>query len=255
MLTCERRKYILDILNKKQSVSVMDLVEELRTSESTIRRDLAVLHEENKLKKVHGGAVIIESEYSTEEKDVETKHAINMDKKQKIAKYAASLIEKDDFVYIDAGTTTELLADYIVESRAYYVTNGIVHAKKLANKGLNVIVIGGKLKISTEAMVGVEAVNNLNKYNFTKGFFGTNAISEVGGYSTPDIEEALVKKEALNRSKKAYILADSDKFYKTSSITFGSISQGIIITDKDKKECKINTKIIEVNQNDLYSNV
>ena len=253
MLTCERRKYILDLLKEKKSISSSELAEKLKISESTIRRDLAILSKENKLHKVHGGAVVIEDYYNAEEKNVEIKHSINTDKKISIAKYAANLIDKDDFVYIDAGTTTEILIDYIMQKGAHYVTNGIVHAKKLAEKGLDVIIIGGKLKISTEAIVGVEAVNNIKKYNFTKGFFGTNAISEMSGYSTPDIEEALVKKEAIVRSKKCYILADSDKFNKTSCVSFAKVSDGIIITDKNVKDYKINTKIIEVKENDLYS--
>ena len=130
MLTEERFKLILDILKEKKSVTVNELVEELHISESTVRRDLTSLDKMGKLNKVHGGATLKEN-YNNEELDVKIKHTLNVDEKKRIGKFAASLIEEGDFVYIDAGTSTELMIDYINEKKAVYVTNGIVHAKKL----------------------------------------------------------------------------------------------------------------------------
>ena len=135
MLTEERFHKILSVLNEKKAVTVNELVALLNTSESTIRRDLNALANLGKLNKVHGGAVVIDKNLTTEEKDVKTKHDLNREDKISIAKFSASLIEKGDFVYIDAGTTTEILAEYIEEKEATYVTNGIVHAKKLIEKG------------------------------------------------------------------------------------------------------------------------
>lgn len=247
MLTEERQMAILDIVNKKQSITVNELVEMLNSSESTIRRDLNYLDSQNKLQKVHGGAICLnQNEYNLEEYEVSVKYKINTDAKEKIAKYAASLIKEKDFVYIDAGTTTEYMIDYINEIGANYVTNGIIHARKLASKGCRVFLLGGRLKSSTEAIIGNEAVNNLSKYNFTLGFFGTNAISAENGYSTPDAEEAAIKEKAMSKSKNAYILADSEKFNKTSSVTFGEITKAVIITDKDNGQYKKYTKVIEV---------
>lgn len=255
MLTQDRYKLILTMLKEKKSITVNELVKKLNTSESTIRRDLNALDNMNKLKKVHGGAVTIEIDYSTEEFDVLAKQEINIDKKRKISRYASTLINSNDFIYIDAGTTTELLVDYLKDIKATYVTNSMIIAKKLALLELNVIILGGKFKMSTDAIVGAEAVNMIRKFNFTKGFFGTNAISIESGYSTPDIEEAAVKEEALNRCKKAYILADEDKFNKSSSVTFGDISKATIITNKSFGEYSIYTEVIEVNDSDLYSNI
>ena len=232
MLSEERYKLILDEVNKKHAVTVNQLVDLLKTSESTIRRDLNSLDKMGKLIKVHGGATALESSYTTEEDNVNIKHDLNIHEKEKIAKYAASLIEKNDFVYIDAGTTTELMIDYITEKNAVYVTNGIAHAKKLIQKECRAYILGGELKLATEAIVGIEAVNSLKKYNFTKGFFGSNGVSMNAGFSTPEVKEALVKEEALKKSKVAYVLADDSKFNKISSVTFGDINSGIIITNK-----------------------
>ena len=247
MLTEERFKLILDILQEKKSITVSELVEELNISESTVRRDLTSLSKMGKLKKVHGGATSLDENYSSEELDVKIKHTLNVEEKKRIGKFAASLIEKGDFVYIDAGTSTEFMIDYINEKGATYVTNGIVHAKKLIQRGLEVFILGGQLKLSTEAIIGIEAVNNIKKYNFTKCFMGTNGLDLKAGFTTPDVKEALLKKEAMNRSKKVYVLSDVSKFNKISSITFGNLDKTIIITTKITEKEFMNSKnIVEV---------
>ena len=248
MLTEERYKIILDKTNEKKAVTVTELMELLDTSESTIRRDLNSLNKMGKLKKVHGGATVIE-EYNTQDEEIRIREKINVEDKVKIAKYAASLINKNDFVYIDAGTTTELMIDYIIEKKVSFVTNAIGVAKKLAQKGFKVYILGGEFKLYTEAIVGVEAVQGLMQYNFTKGFFGTNGICERTGFSTPDILEAKVKEEAVKRSSKAYVLADESKFDKNSSITFAKLNDASIITNKvNNEKIKKNTEIVEVNK-------
>ena len=232
MLTEERHKIILDEIKKKSVVYVNELVEMLDTSESTIRRDLNYLNSEGKLRKVHGGATALEKEFNTKDDSISSRERLNSEDKTKIAKYAASLITKDDFVYIDSGTTTNLIIDHLEEKNAVYVTNGINQAKRLISNGFKTLILGGEIKECTEAIVGVEAINSLKKYNFTKGFFGTNGISDYRGYTTPDIKEALVKEEAMKRSRNAYVLADKSKFNEISCITFGEIDYATIITTK-----------------------
>ena len=75
-----------------------------------------------------------------------------------------------------------------------FVTNAPSHAQKLARKGMEVILIGGRLKQSTEAVVGEEACRQIEKFNFSLGFLGSNGVSERSGFSTPDQDEAMVKK-------------------------------------------------------------
>lgn len=247
MLTEERFHKILSVLNEKKAVTVNELVALLNTSESTIRRDLNALANLGKLNKVHGGAVVVDKNLTTEEKDVKTKHDLNREDKISIAKFSASLIEKGDFVYIDAGTTTEILAEYIQEKEATYVTNGIVHAKKLIEKGCTVYILGGELKLSTEAIIGVEAIKSLKKYNFTKAFFGSNGVSIESGFTTPDVKEALVKEEAINRSKTPYVLVDNSKFNKIFPITFAEINRAKIITKEiGENKYKNYTEVLEV---------
>ncbi|MGN0555805.1 MAG: DeoR/GlpR family DNA-binding transcription regulator [Candidatus Fimenecus sp.] len=234
MLTEERFGAILHELKLHGAVTVAELSEKLGISESTVRRDLQSLDSRGLLKKVHGGATVCDAVgFQSDEADVSTKAALNVAEKERIARYAATLIRNDDFVYLDAGTTTEKMIDYIDNTlHALFVTNGIVHAKKLIQKGLRAYIIGGQLKLSTEAVIGAVAVNNLKQYNFTKAFMGANGITVAQGFTTPDTEEGLLKAEAVNRSYMTYVLADSSKFNKVFSVTFAPIEKACILTDR-----------------------
>ncbi|NEZ45780.1 DeoR/GlpR transcriptional regulator [Clostridium niameyense] len=249
MLTEERQELILQELEANSVVYVSDLAEKLNSSESTIRRDLNALHKEGKLNKVHGGAMAIDKDINTRDDKVTIRKNLKTSEKMAIAKYAASLIKPYDFIYLDAGTTTEIMIDFIKEKNAVFITNGIAHAKKLIEKECKTYILGGEVKWITEAIVGVEAINSLKKYNFTKGFFGANGISENRGYTTPDIKEALVKEEALNRTKDAYILADESKFDEISSVIFADIENAKIITTKlSNDKYKELTEVMEVSK-------
>ena len=122
---------------------------------------------------------------------------------------------------------------YIENTKAKYITNGIVHAKKLLEKNLSTMIIGGKCKASTEAIIGPDCIEGIRKYHFTKAFMGTNGISISAGYTTPDVDEALVKEEAVRHSYISYILADHSKFGQISSVTFADITSCCIITDRE----------------------
>lgn len=246
MLTEERYATILRILEEKKAVTVLDLTRALNASESTVRRDLTALHKNGRLYKVYGGATSIDNNYSSAEEDMKTKNDLFPEEKIAIARKAAGLIKQKDFVYIDAGSTTLHLIDFLTETSAVFVTNGMQHAAKLAAKGFKVFIIGGAVKAVTEAVIGTEALENLQCYNFTKGFFGTNGISPKSGFSTPDADEGTIKSAALSRCKHAYVLADQSKFNKISPITFANISSATIITGRlEDKKYRDYTTVIE----------
>ena len=146
---------------------------------------------------------------------------LQQEEKRRIAQFAAGLIQPDDFVYLDAGTTTGYILDYLPARSATFVTNAVSHAKRLAAAGNRVILIGGELKGTTEAVIGSQAILTIQGYHFTKGFFGTNGVSKRHGFTTPDPNEALVKQEAMRQTERCYVLADSQKFGMVSSVTFG----------------------------------
>ena len=176
------------------------------------------------------------SNIHTQDENFTSRQIVNHDEKEEIAKYAAALIKNHDFVYIDAGTTTELMINYIEAQDAVFVTNSLINAKKLSGKGYTVYILGGEFKSITEAIVGDEAVFELDKYNFTKGFWGANGINVKNGFTTPEIKEAMVKKKSMENSKEKYILADESKFSQISSIKFGEFKDAVIITNKISNE-------------------
>lgn len=239
MLTEKRHSIILETVNQRHSVNLRELCMLLDTSESTIRRDLAILAESGLLIKVRGGAIALNDSFFPyeRERNIEEKSNLFISEKTAIAKYAASLIEENDFVFIDAGTTTEKMIDFLPQKDVTFVTNAFINAKKLAQRGFRVFIPAGEIKLSTEAVVGAECVISLQHYNFAKCFMGVNGVSVSGGLSTPDKNEASVKTAAINRSKEIYILADHSKFDKVSSVKFAELNRGQIITDKlsDKK--------------------
>lgn len=241
MLTEQRYEAILKLVEEKKSVTVAEICELFRISESTARRDINALDQAGRLVRVFGGAVASELNFESLEPTVEQKMAQNIDEKKRIAAYAASLIKPSDFIYLDAGTTTGFMLDAISETSATIVTNAVVHARRLAARGIHVYLIGGELKSSTEAVVGNQAMNTLRSYHFTKGFFGTNGVSRREGLTTPDANEALIKQTAMEQCRQSYVLCDSTKFDNVSSVTFGDFHDATILTEKCPeryRECK-----------------
>ncbi len=232
MLAEERWAAISDMVNEQKTVTVQELAEKLKTSESTIRRDLTQLDRKKRLIKVHGGATCIDTQYVMTDQTMTEKYQLNSDEKEAIAEYAAGLIRPEDFVYIDAGTTTERLTDCITETNAVYMTNSLSQARKLLMKGCRVILPGGELKPSTDAMVGPDTIEALQKYHFTIGFWGTNGVSANDGFTTPEINEATVKRTSMHQTKNRYVLCDKSKFSRISTVTFANFDDATIITDQ-----------------------
>lgn len=251
MLTEERHSIILNQLRIKEMITVTELVEHLETSESTIRRDLMTLEQLGYLKRVHGGAILKDKKLSQIEYKVDKRQTMNKKEKIAIAKKAASFIQEGDVIYVDAGTTTECLIEYIKAKDIIVVTNGLNHAKELLGKGVCTYILGGKIKHTTQAVIGADAVKALDKYNFSKGFFGANGVSVASGYTTPDVTEGAVKQKAIKKCQEVYILADDTKLETVSFMSFARIDEAILITNGiGSKRLKDETKVIEVTPND-----
>ena len=246
MLTEQRYEIILKLLEEKNSITVAEVKDLLNTSESTVRRDITALHNAGKLVKVFGGAVACDRTVITHEPTVEQKAEVNVEAKQLVAAKAAALIEPEDFVYLDAGTTTACMLSFLTEKSAIFVTNAVAHAKTLAAAGFRVYLVGGELKGSTEAVVGNQALMNLQSYHFTKGFFGTNGLTRKSGCTTPDANEAAVKAAAMEQCRECYVLCDSSKFDNISSVTFADFYRSTIITDRIPSGYEDCANIIEV---------
>lgn len=231
MLTQERYQMILALLSEKDAVTVAELSSLLGISESTIRRDLNSLAEMGKLNKVFGGATAIHTSAGVTETSFEVREMEMSEEKTAIARYAATLVLDGDFVFIDAGTTTYRLIDFLTNTKASYITNGVAHARKLVRRGFDTYIIPGRIKPTTEAIIGATGINMLSRFNFTKSFVGTNGIDLQTGYTTTEIDEGQVKEAIVRHSNMTFILADRTKFRRVFPISFAELNKCCIITD------------------------
>ena len=234
MLAEERFSLILGLLARQRTATVQELCEALNTSESTIRRDLTELDRLGKLNKVHGGATLPDSQFRADEPTMATKEELAVAQKQSIAQAAAGLILPEDFIFLDAGSTTLALARALSGPalKATYVTNGVAHARLLAQKGCRVFLPGGLLRPQTEAIIGAAALTALQQYNFTKAFLGANGVALEAGFTTPDPEEAAVKAAALHRARESWFLVDDSKFAQVYPAVICDLHSGAILTNR-----------------------
>lgn len=231
-MNVRRFDIILKLLNENKSIKLQELMEKLNVSEATIRRDLNILEKKGKIKRVHGGAVL----NTPSEEDIISKKTLHSKEKEKIGKIASSYVNDGDIIYLDAGSTTEILIKYLEEKENIkVVTNGITHLEELNRYGIETYLLGGEAKFTTGATVGIGAVHSLRSYNIDVAFIGANGITK-DGYSTPDTREAMIKSEAIKKSNRVYFLCDSSKFGKKSFVVFASLEEGELITDGEIPE-------------------
>ncbi|MGD6965833.1 DeoR/GlpR family DNA-binding transcription regulator [Rossellomorea vietnamensis] len=233
MLTPERQLIILSLLKDKGVVKLQELIEETNASESTIRRDLIQLEEQRKLKRVHGGASLLQGKRT--EPSLSEKSFKNLQDKINIAKAAASFIQDGDSIFLDAGTTTQQMISFLEQKKLTVVTNGITLVEPLLEKGITTYLLGGMVKGSTRAIIGRSALDTLKTYRFDKCFIGTNGVDVDFGYTTPDPEEALIKQVAFELSQEGYVLADQSKIGEVSFSKIADLEEAVLVTNQDSE--------------------
>ena len=238
MLEIERQEIILKKLEETGKLSYENIEKFLNVSIATIRRDVEKLKKQGLLSKVNGG--IVSKKRINFELEVAEKFEENIEDKKKIAKKAADLVENGDFIYLDAGTTTYYMIEYLKDKNISVVTNGLMHLDQLIMNNIKTIIVGGEVKAITKAVAGIEALKNIEKYRFDKSFLGANGVSVDYGFMTPDINEALLKEKVIEISNKTYVLADQKKFNELSSVKFSDIEKCKIVTNdlNDEKKKK-----------------
>jgi DeoR family fructose operon transcriptional repressor len=228
LLTPERHQIILQLLKEHNTVKIQEIMELTNSSESTIRRDLSLLEEQKFLKRIHGGAQRLQGKL--QEPSMIEKSSKNLQEKRLIAKYAAELVEEGDCIYLDAGSTTFEMIEFLTAKDIVVVTNGLMHVAPLLNKGIATYLIGGFVK--PNAFIGRGSLTSLDLYRFDKCFLGVNGIHPQFGFTTPDQEEAMVKQKAISLSRESYVLADSTKFSEISFAKIVDIHCAAIITNE-----------------------
>ncbi len=231
MLTIERHDMILGLLSTHEVVSLQLLMDETNSSESTIRRDLSTLEKDGKLIRIHGGAKRAVEKHRDVALAIKTTKFVA--EKNEIAKRAAAIVQDNDCIYLDAGSTTLAMIPYLHQQHLTVVTNGLTHVPPLVEKGIEVYMIGGYVKSSTYAHVGVQARTMLDSFSFDKAFMGANGVDIEHGLTTPDIEEASIKTAAIRKSRNSYFLVDDSKFNETTFAKICDLEEVQLITNKN----------------------
>ena len=208
MLKEERQTYILHQINLHNKVLSSSLSEQLQVSEDTIRRDLADLAQDNKIIKVHGGALSNSFHTGVSSTDV---YAI--EKKRIIAQKAVTLIKDGMFIFTSGGTTIVELAKILPpELQATFITVSIAAAFEFANHpNIEVIMIGDKLSKNAKITVGAEAILKIQQIKADICFLGINALDIAHGLTDNDWDVVQIKRAMIKSAKKVVALSISEK--------------------------------------------
>jgi len=234
MLAFERYRQILEIIEEKGFVSVSELSKQMKVSGETIRRDFSYLEKQNKLIKTHGGAVSIHQR--TEAKSLDIRNDECTEQKDELSQYALRLINEDDIIAIDSGSTAIQFCKKIAKnfSKLTVITNhtDVAHCFKDC-KNYTIIVCGGYFIPEENAFYGDIATDFLERLHVSKAFVFPSAISLKNGISSCNPKLAGVQKTYFKIADKIIILADSRKFESTGFIKLADVTPlCTFVTDK-----------------------
>jgi DeoR family fructose operon transcriptional repressor len=230
----ERQQLLAGRLHSDGRLAVIDLADELGVSSETIRRDLAVLERDGLAQRVHGGAVAARA-LTILEPGLAQRTSTNAEQKERIAREAAKFLpEPGGSLVLDAGTTISHLVDVIpLDHPLTVLTHAIPTAAKLtAIPSVNLHLLGGRVRGVTAAAVGQSTVDALAAVQVDVCFLATNGASPEHGLSTPDAEEAAVKRALAKSARKVVAIFDSSKFSLEHVFSFASYDDlDVVVTD------------------------
>lgn len=244
MFAEERQQLISALVAERGRVSVTELADRFSITTETIRRDLAALEVSGNLRRVHGGAVPSDR-LSTREESILERAIQRQAEKLRIAAAALSMIPgpSTGSVLLDAGSTTETLADLLAQRTPangstddlVVITHAIPIAGKLsATPGVALQILGGRVRGLTQAAVGQSTVEAAFKLRPDIAFVGANGIHATFGLSTPDPEEAAVKAAFVKSARRVVALADSSKLDAETLVQFATLKDvDTLITDRE----------------------
>lgn len=227
----ERQQLLVEALRATGRLRSAEMASRLRVSTETVRKDLLALERRGLLRKVHGGAMPVESlavEAGVSERSDQRAA------KARIARAALALVPPGGAVLLDAGTTVAALAALLPGDRPLTVmTNALPTALALVDKpALQVLTLGGRVRAVTRAEVGNWAIRSLSELHVDVAFLGTNAFDVETGFTTPDEAEAAVKAAMVAAARQRVVLADHTKAGRTSVFRFATVADiDVLLTD------------------------
>ncbi|MCG8308350.1 MAG: DeoR/GlpR family DNA-binding transcription regulator [Cytophagales bacterium] len=231
MIKAERQKYILDELNLYEKVKSSRLCDILRVSEDTIRRDLIELENSGHLKKVHGGAITINFIPSFKKREV-----LEIQLKNEIARKALGLIEENQVLIIDGGTSNLQLVNMLPKNTKLTIfTNSIPVASKLCENGdIDGVLLGGSILSKGHSTIGYHSIQALHEIHADLCIMGITSIDSQYGLTEAHREETMIKKEMIKSSNKVASLVISQKLMTRQPYSVCNIdSLDYLITELD----------------------
>src|ERR1700747_2087639 len=229
----ERRRAILDILNRESRVLVLDLARRFETSQVTIRKDLETLHAHGLIHRTHGGALPAR-ESALEDPTLREKEKLHRKEKLRIAEAAARLVQEGQVVILDSGTTTTAIARALRSfQNLTIVTNAVNIAAELSGTAVEVILTGGTLRKNSFSLVGPIAEETLHRLSADILFLGVDGFDVHFGLSTPNLLEAKVNRVMVEVARRTVAVCDASKFGRRSlSLISPTPTLQEVITDR-----------------------
>jgi DeoR family fructose operon transcriptional repressor len=232
----ERQQAIASLVMSRGRASVNELAETYAVTTETVRRDLATLDRAGVLRRVHGGAVPVRALHVVES-DVTERESTRTDYKDAIARAAAEFFPiNGGSVLFDAGTTTARVAALLPTDRDLtIVTNSVPIAARVSGMStVSLQLLGGRVRGLTQAAVGEQALRVLDTLRVDIAFIGANGITVEHGLSTPDGEEAAVKRAMVRSAHYVVVVADSSKVGREEFVSFAPIDRvDALVTDSE----------------------
>jgi DeoR family galactitol utilization operon repressor len=226
----ERKSVILDLLMAEGSVSVSELAKRLNVTVVTARADLATLEEEGLLVRTHGGAVPAQHPKMMERMPAEK------GVKGAIAKAAAAKIQDGDTIIVSAGTTTALIARYLLGKKNIHIVtnNTLLLSYARTNPQIRVTLVGGEFRPEEEGIVGPMALQAIETFHVSKALIGIDGASIKQGFTANSVESADLVRKMAEQADQVIVLSDSGKFGKPGFariLPFGDIDT--LVTDNE----------------------
>ena len=232
MNAIERKRYILDELQRNGSVVITDLAERIQVSSMTIRRDLNAMAEDGMVTLEHGGAVL--NSGSLFECSISFKNEINVSEKQRIAAKCMEYINEGDSVFLDAGTTPNELAALLRGKRNISVlTHSLLVANTTATmRNIKLIMCPGEFRENSMAFLGPLTDDFIQHFQIDTLFLSLEGIDLNDGLSVVDVQDGHTKKVLVEKAKRVICIADHSKFNKSFFYKIAPVADvDLVVTD------------------------
>jgi|AntDeeMinimDraft_5_1070356.scaffolds.fasta_scaffold01355_7 DeoR/GlpR family transcriptional regulator of sugar metabolism len=230
MLPLERRQEIVNLVNDSQGCSVEELASEFGVSETTIRRDLQELSEQNLIERTRGGAMPTVSRG----KDYDNRKIHNLEAKAAIGAQAVDEIHQEEIVIFDCGTTTFEIAKQVSTDQSFVpMTPMPLIGRELAQKGFETHVTGGLYRPENYTAVGPWAEKFIQQTNADLFFLGTDGI-DTDGLTARNVHQHRLKELMIENAKRTVLVSDHTKFGDNHTFRFAGLDAvDLFITDRE----------------------